>query len=52
MEEVVTLKAVAAPARRRRFRLRLPRTGFIQVSLIGVRRFCSRDVRPEMKEIL
>ncbi len=33
MEEVATIKAVAAPACRRRFRLRLARTGFIQVSL-------------------
>ena len=33
MEEVVTIKTVAAPARRRRFRDRLTRTAFIQVSL-------------------
>jgi hypothetical protein len=32
IKEVVTIKAVAAPARRRRFRLRPTRTGFIQVS--------------------
>jgi len=32
-QEVVTNKAVAAAARRRRFRLRLTRTGFIRVSL-------------------
>ena len=32
-EEAVTIKVVAATARRRRFRLRPTRTGFIHVSL-------------------
>jgi hypothetical protein len=33
VKEVVTIKAIAAPARRRRFPARPTRTGFIQVSL-------------------